>query len=325
VGTGLVISEMSERDPGRFRDLFDVIQTLPDAHVRDRYDELIGLDKIKERLTREAWVMLDPGLLDRWSTQHYGRRVALADAFNGRSPLFVFAGDVGTGKTALADSFGDAIARSANVEAAVMRLSLNARGEGAPGQMTKFINDAFNYAEWHIPTRREREMVRFGVLVIDEADALAQSREMTQMHHEDRAGVTALLQRIDRISSAGRPIITVLCTNRLSALDPALLRRVSGAVVEFIRPNEEQRRQVLKRAFSEVGITDKQLDYLVLLTGPREGREYGFTYSDLTRRLIPAVVLGCIPDHKVTFDLLTSEASQPPTPPFRSESRPAAA
>ena len=31
------------------------------------------------------------------------------------------------------------------------------------------------------------------ILLVDEADALAQSREAAQMHHEDRAGVNAFL------------------------------------------------------------------------------------------------------------------------------------
>jgi hypothetical protein len=32
------------------------------------------------------------------------------------------------------------------------------------------------------------------ILLIDEADALAQSREFAQMHHEDRAGVNAFIR-----------------------------------------------------------------------------------------------------------------------------------
>ena len=47
--------------------------------------------------------------------------------------------------------------------------------------------------------------------VVDEADSLAQSREQTQMHHEDRAGVNALLRGIDDFTTEGLPIVVVLC------------------------------------------------------------------------------------------------------------------
>ena len=42
---------------------------------------------------------------------------------------------------------------------------------------------------------------------------MAQSRELGQMHHEDRAGVNALIRGVDYL---------VMCTNRLEALDHAV-------------------------------------------------------------------------------------------------------
>ena len=60
------------------------------------------------------------------------------------------------------------------------------------------------------------------VVIIDEADAIAQSREFGQMHHEDRAGVNALIRGIDTVATERRPVLVLLCTNRLSALDPAI-------------------------------------------------------------------------------------------------------
>jgi hypothetical protein len=126
-------------------DLFDAVDTLPDTGAQRRYEALVGLDETKQRLTKEAQILLDPTLLERWSrAQHGGAVIAATQAFAERIPLFVFAGDVGTGKTELVEAFGDPVARAANIEVLLMRLSLSARGSGAVGEMTKLISAAFD-------------------------------------------------------------------------------------------------------------------------------------------------------------------------------------
>ena len=77
--------------------------------------------------------------------------------------------------------------------------------------------------------------IRESVLLIDEADALAQSRELGQMHHEDRAGVNALIRGVDDFATGNLPAIVVMCTNRLDALDPAVRRR-AAVTFTFSRP-----------------------------------------------------------------------------------------
>lgn len=299
--------------------LFDSVDSLPDERARERYERLVGLDVVKQRLTKEAQILLDPGLLERWSEEHHGGTVAATEAFDDRIPLFVFAGDVGTGKTVLAETFGDALARAAKIDVLLMRLSLSARGSGAVGEMTRLISDAFDRVEQEISTpAKGNPPTTAAVLLIDEADALAQSREASQMHHEDRAGVNALIRRIDRVSADGRPVITVLCTNRYGALDPAIDRR-AAAVFRFDRPTEEQRRFVLKAAFGGAGFTDKEIETLAEITGPQNGRSYGVTYSDLTTRLIPEVVLDAFPDTPITFNRVAELAELPPTAPFEAE------
>jgi AAA+ superfamily predicted ATPase len=157
------------------------------------------------------------------------------------------------------------------------------------------------------------------VLLIDEADALAQSRELAQMHHEDRAGVNALIRGIDELAVAGLPVLVIMCTNRLGALDPAVRRR-AAAVFEFMRPNDEQRAELLTQGLRGIGLDAGQVAELVSLTGPNGGRAYGFTYSDLVRRLLPAAVLNAFPDGPIQFESLRALASETtPTPPFASE------
>jgi len=58
--------------------------------------------------------------------------------------------------------------------------------------MTTLLAKAFEAVHEFAKGARGRDgQLRHGViLLVDEADALAQSRELVQMHHEDRAGST---------------------------------------------------------------------------------------------------------------------------------------
>jgi AAA+ superfamily predicted ATPase len=299
-------------------DVFERSEKFPSPEAAARYADLVGLDDIKDRLLKEARLLVKPKLLEEWSRKHHRDVLPVVRAFSERVPLFVFAGDVGTGKTQLAETFGDALARAERISVTLMRLSLNARGTGRVGEMTSLIATAFREVEDRVAGQRNvAEPTAAVVLLIDEADALAQSREASQMHHEDRAGVNALIRGIDHVSTAGLPVITVMCTNRPSAIDPAVERRAAH-IFEFQRPNDGQRRAVFERAFSGTGMTEEELHMLVELTGHMDGeRQYGYTYSDLTLRLIPSAVLDAVP-HSPLKAARVAEliAHNPPTVPF---------
>lgn len=297
-------------------DLFDDVSELPDPARAEQLAQLVGLDDEKERLIKEGRVLLDPASLEAWSTRHHGTVLAAIEELRSRPPLMVFAGDVGTGKTSLAESFGDAIARREDIGILVMRLSLRARGGGAVGEMTRLIGSAFGSVadEARKGLRARGKPARAVILVIDEADALAQSRETEQMHHEDRAGVNALIRGIDALRAGRLPAFVVMCTNRLDALDPAILRRASVRV-RFRRPDMAQRFHVLKSSLGGA-LGEQALRQLAEATGPA-GRAYGFTYSDLRDRLVPGVVLDAYPERAVTLEgALTTLARVEPTRPF---------
>ena len=303
-------------------DVFERVDKFPDPAAGERYDELVGLDHVKERLLKEARLLLKPALLDRWSKGNHGRVLPVVRAFGERNPLFAFAGDVGTGKTALAETFGHALARAERIKVTLMRLSLNARGSGRVGEMTSLISEAFRVVEDRVSGQRGAKSPSSAVvLLIDEADALAQSRETAQMHHEDRAGVNALIRGIDRVSAEGLPVITVMCTNRGSDIDPAVRRR-AAQIFEFGRPDADQRDAILRRAFDGAGFGDGDLRALVELTGPTDKRTYGYTYSDLTTRLIPTAVLDAFPDEPLRAGRVAEIAAETmPTAPFGNNGR----
>jgi AAA+ superfamily predicted ATPase len=293
-------------------DLFEDDLDLPDPIAQQRYAGLVGLDHIKERLTKEAELVLRPHLLEEWSIRAHGAVLPAIRFVMARPPLIVFCGDVGTGKTTLAETFADTIARRHRIDVRVKRLSLRARGSGAVGEMTRLIGSAFDVV---IRDARATGQHRPVILVIDEADALAQSREATQMHHEDRAGVNALIRGIDQIAAEHLGILVIMCTNRLDALDPAIRRR-AAAEFRFDRPDDAHRGAVLASVFEGVDLTHRQLAKLVDLTGPN-GRGYGHTYSDLVDRILPATCLAAYPDRPITPELIAEQVhANPPTKPF---------
>ena len=299
--------------------IFGEVREYPDPAAARRFASLVGLDEMKERLLKEASLLLNPESLAGWATKHHHKGVKIVDFFRDRPALCIFAGDVGTGKTILAETFGDAVAREANIAVTLYGLSLNARGTGAVGEMTALLSAAFAEVKQAAKKGRGRGTKHNSavILLIDEADALAQSRELDQMHHEDRAGVNALIRGVDELATASLPAIVVMCTNRLEALDPAIRRR-AAVIFTFERPNETQRMAFLKPVLEELGFTTEQIRSVVTETGETHGRSYGYTYSDLAQRLLPGLLLAAYPAGPITFEIFKDVIERhPPTPPFR--------
>ena len=299
-------------------ELFDEVRRMPDPDASGQFEELVGLDSLKKTLLKEARLLLVPGLLERWSREKHGAVLPCVKQFRWRAPVMVFSGDVGTGKTTLADSLGDQIARAEGIEVTLLRLSLITRGAGAVGQMTRLISQAFDeVAELARPGYGSgKKPASAVVFVIDEADALAESRATKQMHHEDRAGVNALIRGIDRLARERLPVLMILCTNRLESLDPAVLRR-AAIQHEFGRPTVRQIEALFRRAFGDT-FDDGRYGELSRKTGPDENdRGYGYSFSDITQRLIPNVLLEAFPDRPVDFGLVLSVLDRTePTKPF---------
>jgi len=300
-------------------ELFSQAVEFPDPAAHDRYHTLVGIDDAKRRLTAEAALLLDPSSLEKWCREHHSEFPIGASEVSLRTPLVILAGDVGTGKTELAETFGDAVARSMKIEITLFSLSLSARGKGAVGEMTSLLTSAFNEvrASAAKASNSKGQISRGLVLLIDEADALAQSRELAQMHHEDRAGVNALIRGLDGLRNERLPVLTVMCTNRLDALDPAVTRR-AAAVFEFRRPDEEQRRVLFDRLLDGFGISASDIRKLVAATGEIDGRPFGATYSDIRQRLVPGAIVQAFADGvPLTGARLVAAAKElQPTRPF---------
>lgn len=297
-------------------ELFELRRVLPDLDVRDRLARLVGLDEQKTRLTKILGLLINPTSLRSWASEHHPGANLLLDTVLRRPPLVILAGDVGSGKTELAETIGDAVARQQKVDITLLPLSLSTRGQGRVGEMTQLVTAAFDAAIEEARRLKGAKATGGVLLLVDEADALTQSRESSQMHHEDRAGVNAFIRGIDRVAVERLPAAVLMCTNRLSALDPAVRRRAAD-ILTFSRPNDEQRAFVLEQRLGPLGFSKSDITRLAVATGPASERTVGFTFSDLTQRLIPGIVLDAYPSRKVTpARAIEIAKGMLPTPPF---------
>src|SRR6185503_11594340 len=241
-------------------DVFDRRLTFPDSTAQQRFARLVGIDDAKLRVTKLVAALIHPEGIRQWANKFHKGAKSLVNYVERRPPLVILSGDVGTGKTELAETVGDAVARQENTEVTLFPLSLASRGSGRVGEMTKLISFAFDQTVQMSKQLRDKSGRAKGavILLVDEADALAQSREESQMHHEDRAGVNAFIRGVDRLSEQQLPAAVILCTNRLSAIDPAVQRR-AAQIFRFARPTAEQRFAILDLPLREAGLSRKEI------------------------------------------------------------------
>lgn len=112
---------------------------------------------------------------------------------------------------------------------------------------------------------------------------------------------------MDDLRQYGGRIVVILCTNRLSVLDPALRRR-AAIIEEFRRPTDEERRQLFTMDLAGLGLTTIQVSQLVEATGPRAAQPT-WTYSDIRTRLYPAALAKAFPAAPLRFDHFKVAAS----------------
>jgi hypothetical protein len=97
--------------------------------------------------------------------------------------------------------------------------------------------------------------------------------------------------------------------------------RRAADILLFQRPDVAQRRAVLTAPLGELGFSGAQIEQIVATTGPHRNGPYGFTFSDLTQRLLPAIVLDAYPAKSVhATRAMEIVGAIVPTPPFEERS-----
>ena len=103
--------------------LFERPTTLPDPDAQGRLARLVGMDDKIKRLANVLGVLINPTGLRKWQDKHHADAGALLDAVIRRPPLVVLSGDVGSGKTELAETIGDKVARQEDIDITLLPLS----------------------------------------------------------------------------------------------------------------------------------------------------------------------------------------------------------
>lgn len=289
--------------------IFDSETPLPDDDLARKAQGLVGFEARYQRVQRQLQLLLRLDELGSWSKRHHGTKdLPLCHLIAEQYPLVIFYGDVGTGKTATAECVANRLVTEANVDDSVLfKLSNRVRGSGKVGEMGTLLAEAFRKIIDSAGKHRR------AILVIDEGDSLAAKRSQEHSHHEDKVAVNTLIQSIDSLRKLGGRVVTILCTNRFSVVDPAIRRR-AAVVEEFTRPSTEERRQLFEIDLAGLKLSAAQIGMLVDQTGPR-GEQPGWTYSDIRSRLYPAALAKAFPERALGFeDLDLSAQAINPTP-----------
>lgn len=280
------------------QDTFDTQRELPSPELEAIAGTLVGFEAHYEALKNHLMVMLMPEDVDEWSKKHYKKVVPLCRIIQQRHPLFLFSGDVGTGKTVTAECTANRLTREMGKEGFLLKLSTRVRGRGLHGEMSQLIQDAFE----NLTTQAGKKRLSF--LLIDEADSIASLRSTEQMHQEEKAAVNTLIQKIDEVRQSGGRAVVFLCTNRASVIDQAIIRR-AALHIAFDRPNKKECLELLAHDLDGLELTPENLNELVsLASGGGHHGDNGYTFSDFRLRFLPEALARAFPDGKLTFDIL---------------------
>ncbi|WP_323816504.1 ATP-binding protein [Cellvibrio sp. NN19] len=137
------------------------------------------------------------------------------------------------------------------------------------------------------------------ILLLDEIDAIAKSRNDDSDVGELKRLVTVILQEVDEWPSTG---LLLAATNHPELIDRALWRRFD-LLVEFGVPNISMVKDAIKRFLSaDISLFERWLDILVFVF-------QGYSFSDIERdiqRFRRAVALGMSSDTQLIEDLIKS-------------------
>jgi len=248
----------------------------PDKAAQKKYDALIGMDENKTELLFTLQNILDKKGASDWIKKHHKKGLPYMENLVGSDSLIILSGDVGCGKTELAHCVATPLSKLMGDEPVVLfETPSDIRGGGHVGEVSRRITAAFDYAKSHL---RKDE---YGILLIDEADDLATSRDQMQAHHEDRSGVNVLIKEIDKVQREQVKLGVILITNRPSSIDPAVSRR-AALHLKFKRPDDGILRILLGQLFEGVDLSNGNLEEISKACSKKKS---AYSFSDITKRI----------------------------------------
>jgi SpoVK/Ycf46/Vps4 family AAA+-type ATPase len=247
----------------------------PSKEAMKDYNLLVGIDEQKKELLKTLSMLLDHKKIQHWEKKFHGKGLPIISHLKTSSPLVILSGEVGCGKTALAQSIGTPLAELLKTPVKVFETPSNIRGSGLVGEISNRITEVFEAAK----ARLKNDEV--GLLIIDEADDIATSRAQNQAHHEDRAGLNVLIKQIDSIKKSNKHLAVIMITNRVVVLDPAIRRRTSLHLL-FERPTGNKLEEVLTWILNGTELKKAAIDKLIQICN---SHKIPYSYSDLIQRV----------------------------------------
>ncbi|MDB5016106.1 MAG: putative family ATPase, partial [Mucilaginibacter sp.] len=168
----------------------------PNKEAKKDFNMLVGIDAQKKELLTTLEMLLDQTKLKDWEKKFHSKGLPIMALLKTSNPLIILSGEVGCGKTALAQCIGTPLAELMNKPVKVFETPSNIRGGGLVGEISNRITEVFESVKSKL---KDNEL---GLLIIDEADDIATSRAQNQAHHEDRAGLNVLIKQIDAIQKS---------------------------------------------------------------------------------------------------------------------------
>lgn len=248
----------------------------PDKVAQKKYDALIGIEENKIELLFTLQNILDKKGMSNWIKKHHREGLPYMENVVGSDSLIMLSGDVGCGKTELAHCIATPLSKLLGDEPVILfETPSDIRGGGHVGEVSRRITAAFDYAKTHL---RKGE---YGILLIDEADDLATSRDQMQAHHEDRSGVNVLIKEIDKVQREQVNLVVILITNRPNSIDPAVSRR-AALHLTFKRPDDAILKVLLGQLFEGVEFNNGSLEEIV---NACSSKKTAYSFSDITKRI----------------------------------------
>src|SRR6516164_8861983 len=131
-----------EKKSGKDGQFFSSEISFPKPEYAIRFKRLQGIDPIIREVQATLYSLI-PGTLESWALAHYPQEEADPRSELTGSPTLLFSGDPGTGKTELATSIGDWLARESGYPVQLLKLDLSVRGGGHVGEMTTNISEVW--------------------------------------------------------------------------------------------------------------------------------------------------------------------------------------
>lgn len=199
-------------------------------------------------------------------------------------------GPPGVGKTMLAK----ALAKTLNVK--LLPLSGAEILFKGPENAVSTIKEVFNRARENKPA----------MILLDEIDAIASKRSSKELSSKV---VNQILTEMDGIRSL-KDVVVVATTNRLKAVDPALLRPGRFDLIIFMpMPNKRERFDIFKKYLGEEECKELSCEKLAEITEGYTGADIAAVVRNAKINVLKIIIRGQ-KDRKLTFDDLVESAKR---------------